>query len=87
MKLLFVIYSGPSPEHVTQLLERHHSPGFTILEGGTGMGETGRLEGNRIWPGTATTSMPLTVKAASCTGRSIWAAICARNSGCARPTA
>jgi hypothetical protein len=54
MKLLFVIYSGPSPEHVTELLERHHSPGFTILEGGTGMGQTGRLEGTRAWPGTAT---------------------------------
>jgi hypothetical protein len=54
MKLLFIIYSGPTPEHVTEILERHHSPGFTILEDVTGMGSTGRLEGNRAWPGTGT---------------------------------
>jgi hypothetical protein len=52
MKLLFVIYSGPSPEHITDLLESHQAPGFTILKDVKGVGETGRLEGTRAWPGT-----------------------------------
>jgi hypothetical protein len=54
MKLLFVIYSGPSPDAVTDLLEANGAPGYTILDDVKGVGSTGRLEGTRAFPGTAT---------------------------------
>jgi hypothetical protein len=54
MKLLFVIYSGPSPESVTALLEANGAPGYTILDDVTGAGPSGKLAGTRAFPGTAT---------------------------------
>ncbi len=53
MKLLLIIYSGPDPRLVPQLLETHQAGGYTRLEPAHGAGETGRREGTRAWPGRA----------------------------------
>ncbi len=53
MKLLLLIYSGPTPQRISALLEAHHAPGYTELPDAHGAGATGRLEGTRAWPGTS----------------------------------
>ncbi len=54
MKLLMLVYSGPSPQRIVSLLESHDSPGYTIFDGARGVGSTGRIEGSRAWPGSVT---------------------------------
>ena len=54
MKLLMLIYSGPSPQHISALLEAHDAPGYTAFDGVWGAGTTGRIEGSRAWPGSGT---------------------------------
>jgi hypothetical protein len=54
MKLLLLIYSGPTPQRISALLEAHDAPGYTELPNARGAGSTGRMEGSRAWPGTAT---------------------------------
>lgn len=51
MKLLLLIYSGESPERITQLLDRQQVEGYTELPGAHGAGQSGRRMGNRAWPG------------------------------------
>ena len=53
MKLLLIIYSGSTSRLVPELLETHHAGGYTRLVPAHGVGETGRREGTRAWPGTA----------------------------------
>ncbi|HNV74966.1 MAG: hypothetical protein IPF87_04240 [Gemmatimonadetes bacterium] len=57
MKLLLLIYSGPTPQRIAALLEAHEAPGYTQFENARGAGGTGRIEGTRAWPGTATVFM------------------------------
>jgi hypothetical protein len=54
MKLLLLIYSGPMPQRIAALLEAHDAPGYTEFTNARGAGTTGRMEGTRAWPGTAT---------------------------------
>lgn len=54
MKLLLLIYSGPTPHRIAALLEAHDAPGYTEFVNARGAGATGRIEGTRAWPGTAT---------------------------------
>lgn len=53
MKLLLLIYSGPTPHRISALLEAHDAPGYTEFTNARGAGPTGRIEGSRVWPGTA----------------------------------
>ncbi len=54
MKLLLLMYSGPTPQRISALLEVHQAPGYTEFENGRGSGPSGRLAGTRAWPGSAT---------------------------------
>jgi|MudIll2142460700_1097286.scaffolds.fasta_scaffold354123_2 hypothetical protein len=54
MKMLLIVYSGPRPGLVPDLLERHHVDGWTEMPRAHGAGTTGRREGTRAWPGDAT---------------------------------
>ncbi len=54
MKMLMVLYSGAEPHRITSLLDRHHAGGYTEFANGHGSGTTGRREGSRAWPGSAT---------------------------------
>jgi hypothetical protein len=53
MKLLLIIYSGPNPQLVPELLDRHDAGGYTELTQARGTGQTGRRLGTRAWPGNA----------------------------------
>ncbi len=57
MKLMLLIYSGPTPQRIAALLEAHDAPGYTQFEHARGAGPTGRIDGTRAWPGTATVFM------------------------------
>jgi hypothetical protein len=48
------MYSGPTPQRISALLEAHEAPGYTAFENGRGAGPSGRLAGTRAWPGSAT---------------------------------
>lgn len=54
MKLLLLMYSGPTPHRISALLEAHDAPGYTEFENGRGAGASGKLSGTRAWPGSAT---------------------------------
>jgi len=54
MKMLMLVYSGPSPQRIAQLLDRHHAGGYTEFGNAHGAGATGRREGSRAWPGDST---------------------------------
>lgn len=54
MKLLLLIYSGSSPERVTDLLDRLPVEGYTEIDRAHGAGRTGRRLGTRAWPGEST---------------------------------
>jgi hypothetical protein len=51
MKMLMLVYSGPTPQRVTQLLDRHGVAGYSELGNVHGAGATGRRAGTRAWPG------------------------------------
>ena len=51
MKMLMLVYSGPSPQRVASLLDRHHVAGYMEFHHVHGTGATGRREGTRAWPG------------------------------------
>ncbi len=53
MKMLVLLYSGPDPRHITDLLDAAGVRGYTVLDGARGSGESGRVEGTRVWPGAA----------------------------------
>jgi len=55
MRMFVLMYSGPAPKRVEQILERHDVHAWTSYTGGTGAGTTGRHEGSRAWPGETTT--------------------------------
>jgi hypothetical protein len=54
MKMLVLIYSGPAPQRISSLLDRHHAGGYTEFRNAHGSGATGRREGTRAWPGEST---------------------------------
>lgn len=54
MKMLMLLYSGPSPQRITSLLDRHHAGGYTEFRNAHGVGSTGRRDGSRAWPGEST---------------------------------
>ena len=51
MKLLIILYTGPTPQRVTSVLEAHHADGYTAIDRAHGRGGSGRVEGTRAWPG------------------------------------
>ncbi len=53
MKLLMLIYSGARLQDIESLLDAHDVDGYTAVSDARGAGPTGRLLGNRAWPGTA----------------------------------
>jgi hypothetical protein len=53
MRLLLIIYSGPNPQLVPELLEQHEAGGYTECAPAHGAGQTGRRLGTRAWPGDA----------------------------------
>lgn len=53
MRLVLVIYSGSTPDRVTDALELA-GVGYTRLDGAHGSGASGRREGTRAWPGGST---------------------------------
>ncbi len=55
MRMFMLMYSGPSPDRVHGILERHDVHRYTSYAGGQGAGTTGRREGTRAWPGETTT--------------------------------
>ena len=54
MKMLMVVYSGPSPNRISSLLDRHQAGGYTEFRNAHGVGSSGRREGSRAWPGEST---------------------------------
>lgn len=57
MKMFVLMYSGPGPKRVEEILERHDVHAWTSYTGGKGAGATGRHEGSRAWPGETTVVM------------------------------
>jgi len=53
-KMMVLVYSGPRPERIAELLDRHPVEGYTEIEGAKGAGQTGRRMGTRAWPGAST---------------------------------
>ena len=51
MKLLMIVYSGPSPSRITSMFDAHHVDGWTELDHAHGAGVSGRRQGTRAWPG------------------------------------
>jgi hypothetical protein len=51
MRMLVVIYGGPRPDLVPDLLNREGAIGWTQLSNAHGAGRSGRHEGTRAWPG------------------------------------
>jgi hypothetical protein len=54
MRMFMLMYGGPTPARVPELLERHGISQYTAFEGGHGAGRTGKREGTRAWPGETT---------------------------------
>jgi hypothetical protein len=54
MKMLMLVYSGPSPQRISSLLDAHHAGGYTEFRNAHGTGSTGRRDGSRAWPGGST---------------------------------
>ena len=54
MKMLMLVYSGPTPQRISSLLDRHHAGGYTEFRNAHGTGSTGKREGSRAWPGEST---------------------------------
>lgn len=54
MKLLVIMYAGPTPERVAAVLDAHEVQGWTEIDRVHGRGGSGRLEGTRAWPGEST---------------------------------
>lgn len=53
MKMLMLVYSGPAPQRISSLLDRHQG-GYTEFRNAHGTGSTGKREGSRAWPGEST---------------------------------
>jgi hypothetical protein len=51
MKMLVVVYGGPRPHLIPDLLDRLGVHGWTQLSNAHGAGSSGRREGTRAWPG------------------------------------
>ena len=54
MKMLMVVYSGPNPQRISGLLDRHRGGGYTEFRNVHGRGSTGRRDDSRAWPGDST---------------------------------
>lgn len=51
MRMLVIVYGGPRPELIPDLLDREGVIGWTELPNAHGAGRSGRREGSRAWPG------------------------------------
>jgi hypothetical protein len=60
MKLLMLFYSGPTPQRVASLLDRHPGTGYTEFRNVHGAGSSGRREGTRAWPGESSLFITIT---------------------------
>lgn len=65
MKMFMLMYSGPTPDRVTEILDRHGIHEYTTFEGGHGAGRTGKREGTRAWPGETTVLLSVVAAAHS----------------------
>jgi hypothetical protein len=65
MRMFMLMYSGPTPDRVTAILERHSIHEYTTFEGGHGAGRTGKREGTRAWPGETTVLLSVAAAANS----------------------
>jgi hypothetical protein len=54
MRMLMVVYSGPTPQRIASLLDAHHAGGYTEFRNVHGTGSTGKRESSRAWPGQST---------------------------------
>ena len=54
MKMLMIVYSGTHPQRITSLLDEHHAEGYTEFTNTHGVGQSGRREGSRAFPGEST---------------------------------
>jgi hypothetical protein len=54
MKMLMLVYSGPTPQRISSLLDRCQAGGYTEFRNAHGAGKTGRREDSRAWPGDST---------------------------------
>ena len=54
MKMLMLVYTGPAPQRISSLLDRHQAGGYTEFRNAHGAGSTGRRDGSRAWPGEST---------------------------------
>jgi len=54
MKLLLVVYTGPNPRVVSDLLDGNRIEGYTWYAPAHGAGRSGRHEGTRAFPGEET---------------------------------
>ncbi len=54
MRMLWIVYAGPSPGRVEEALQTLGAPGWTRLGAAHGAGTHGRVEGTRAWPGEET---------------------------------
>lgn len=54
MRMLWIVYTGASPDRVTRALHEHGAAGWTRLGAAYGAGTHGRVEGTRAWPGEET---------------------------------
>lgn len=55
--MLWIVYTGASPDRVTRALHDFGAPGWTRLGAAYGAGTQGRVEGTRAWPGEETVFM------------------------------
>lgn len=51
MRMLVIVYGGPRPHLVADLLDHEGVIGWTLLPDAQGAGRSGRREGTRAWPG------------------------------------
>jgi hypothetical protein len=54
MRQLTIIYETMLDRDIIKVLEGVRVPGYTKFSGVSGLGKTGRHEGNQIWPGSNT---------------------------------
>jgi hypothetical protein len=65
MRMFMLMYGGPTPARVTEILERHGIHEYTTFEGGHGAGRTGKREGTRAWPGGTTVLLSVVARRTS----------------------
>jgi hypothetical protein len=60
MKLVMILYAGPTPLRVESLLDRHRAVGYSEFRNVRGSGLSGRRAGTRAWPGESSLFLTVT---------------------------